>query len=121
MHEFGYCEGILDAVEQRATGRPVARVKVRIGTTHRIVQESLDTAFAVVAAGSVAEGAAIDMQVTPVTVHCQDCGADSTSLDPFPSCEACGSGQVELEGGDECLLESIELRPQTADAAGAGG
>ncbi len=30
MHEMSYCEGVLEAVLRRASGRPVARVGVRI-------------------------------------------------------------------------------------------
>jgi len=30
MHEAGYCHGVLHAVEDRASGRPVARIGVRV-------------------------------------------------------------------------------------------
>lgn len=125
MHEFGYCEGILEAVLNRAAGRPVERVKVRIGTTHRIDQESLDQAFAMVAAGTAAEGAAVDLEVTPVDVACHACGVASTSLDPLPECDSCGSQNVTVTGGHECLLVSIDLvaggmTPAATDAAAIG-
>lgn len=111
MHEFGYCEGILEAVEQRAAGRPVAGFTVRIGATHRIVKESLDQAFAMVATGTVAEGADIVLDVVPVTVSCGSCGRTSTSMDPLATCSGCGSPDVSVSGGDELLLESITLQP----------
>jgi hydrogenase nickel incorporation protein HypA/HybF len=46
MHEFGLCEGIVDAIQRRAAGRPVARVRVRIGVLHRVVTEAFQHAFA---------------------------------------------------------------------------
>ena len=57
MHELGLCAGILEAVERRAAGRRVTRVRLRVGTLHRVVTPALDQAFELVAGGTVAEGA----------------------------------------------------------------
>lgn len=65
MHEFGYCEAILDAVERRAAGRQVARVRVRIGELHAVAEPALAQSFELAAAGSVADGAAIDLVTVP--------------------------------------------------------
>ena len=46
MHEYGMCDGIVDAIQRRAAGRRVARVKVRVGVMHRIVEEAFQHAFA---------------------------------------------------------------------------
>ena len=43
MHEYGMCDGIVDAIQRRAAGRRVARVKVRVGVMHRIVEEAFST------------------------------------------------------------------------------
>jgi hydrogenase nickel incorporation protein HypA/HybF len=61
MHEFGLCEGILDAVERRAAGREVAGVKVRVGQALRVVEPALDQAFLLASEGTLAEGAEIEM------------------------------------------------------------
>jgi hydrogenase nickel incorporation protein HypA/HybF len=65
MHEIGLCESLLDAVERRAAGRKVLGVKFRVGEQHRVVDEALDQAFELVAAGTVAEGAAVELVVVP--------------------------------------------------------
>lgn len=65
MHEIGLCEAILDAVERRAGGRRVTRVRVRIGSVHRVVEPALAQSFELVAAGSVADGADIDLVTVP--------------------------------------------------------
>ena len=54
MHEFGLCEGVLDAVRARARGREVAAIKVRFGVRHAVNAESLSLAFETVAAGTEA-------------------------------------------------------------------
>jgi hydrogenase nickel incorporation protein HypA/HybF len=65
VHEVGLCESLLDAVERRAAGRRVLGVKFRVGEQHRVVDEALDQAFELVAAGTVAEGAEVELEVVP--------------------------------------------------------
>ncbi|MCW2885939.1 MAG: hydrogenase expression/synthesis, HypA [Streptosporangiaceae bacterium] len=65
MHEFGLCEAILDAVENRAHGRRVTQVRVRIGAQHAVAEPALAQSFEMVAAGSVADGAAIELVTVP--------------------------------------------------------
>jgi hydrogenase nickel incorporation protein HypA/HybF len=65
VHEVGLCEALLDAVERRAAGRRVLGVKFRVGEQHRVVDEALDQAFELVAAGTVAEGAHVELEVVP--------------------------------------------------------
>jgi len=109
VHEVALGEAILDAVERRAAGRKVRRVKVRVGTLHRVVGPALDQGFALVSEGSVAEGAELEMVVIPVTVTCRTCGEHHHSDDQQWLCVACGSEDVEVEGGEELMLESLEL------------
>jgi hydrogenase nickel incorporation protein HypA/HybF len=61
MHEVSLGEAILDAVERRAAGRKVRRVKVRVGTMHAVVGPALDQGWELVSEGSVAEGSALDV------------------------------------------------------------
>jgi len=109
MHEVALGEAILDAVERRAAGRKVRRVKVQIGTLHRVVGPALDQGFALVSEGSVAEGAELDIVTVPVTVTCRSCGEHHHSEDQQFVCLACGSEDVDVDGGEELLLESLEL------------
>jgi hydrogenase nickel incorporation protein HypA/HybF len=111
MHELGMCEGILDTALRRAAGRPVTRVRVRVGVLHRAVGPAMEQAFELVAAGTEAEGAELDLVVLPVRVACRACGAEREADELLIACPACGSGELDLAGGDELLLESIELAP----------
>ncbi len=108
MHEIGLAEAILEAVEKRADGRPVTRAKVRAGALLRVVEPSMDMAFQLVTEGTVAEGAAIDVVVTPARLSCRACGHHGSTLDPLAVCPSCGKGDVDVTGGDELVLESIE-------------
>ncbi len=105
---MSYCEGVLEAVERRAAGRPVARVGVRIGAVHRVVADAFEQSFRIAAAGGPAEGAATEVTVVPVRGHCMDCRHDFDSSDPSPACPACGALDVATEGGDEVVLEWLQ-------------
>ena len=109
MHEFGLCEDILGAVERRAAGRRVTGVRVRVGAAHRVSEAALAQAFELVAAGTVAAGATLD--VVPVLMHvtCRSCGAQAESEDAFGRCSACEGTDLDVRGGDELLLESIQI------------
>jgi hydrogenase nickel incorporation protein HypA/HybF len=112
VHELGLCEGILDAVQRRAAGRRVTRVRVRVGAQHRVVPSAFDQSFALVAQGTVADGASVDLVVVPVRVKCLDCGHEAEAADPLAACPACGGLDLESTGGDELILEAIHVEEE---------
>jgi len=111
MHEAGYCHGVLHAVEDRAAGRPVARIGVRVGSLHRIVPAAFEQSFQMMAAGGVADGAGAEVTVVPATGNCGSCSRQFETADPPVACPYCGSFDVRATGGDELTLEWVEYRP----------
>jgi len=108
MHELGMCSSIVEAVERRAEGRRVARVKVRVGQLHHVHPDAFEQSFAIAAAGGVAERASAELVLLPVQARCGSCRSTWQSGDVPMSCPECGGLGVELVGGDELILESIE-------------
>lgn len=84
MHEIGYCEGILEAVEARADGRRVVGVRVRVGEQHRVVGDALEQSFALVATGTLADGASVEL----VTVPGDEVILESIELAPAEAADA---------------------------------
>jgi hydrogenase nickel incorporation protein HypA/HybF len=111
MHEFGLCEGVLAAVRQRAGGRQVAGIRVRFGVRHAVDAESLAQAFAMVAEGTEAAGATVELVTVPVTITCADCGFSGETGDLLATCPRCAGTDVRISGGDEMILESIRYVP----------
>jgi hydrogenase nickel incorporation protein HypA/HybF len=108
MHELGLCSSIVNAVEQRAGERPVVRVRVRVGRLHHVHPEAFDQSFAVAAMGTVAQDASAELVLLPITARCNGCGGEWEAEEIPLSCPTCGAVDVELTGGDELTLESIE-------------
>jgi hydrogenase nickel incorporation protein HypA/HybF len=111
MHEFGLCEGVLAAVRQRAGGRKVAGIRVRFGVRHAVDEESLAQAFGMVAEGTEAAGAAVELVTVPATMSCPDCGFSGETTDLLATCPRCAGTDVRISGGDEMVLESIRYEP----------
>ena len=122
MHEYGLSEGVLEAVRQRAHGRKVASFRVRFGVRHAVVAESLEQAFSMVAAGTEAADAKIDLVTVPATISCRDCGLSAETTDLLIACPRCGGDNTDISGGDEMVLESVTYEaPAAAAAAAAAG
>jgi hydrogenase nickel incorporation protein HypA/HybF len=111
MHEFGLCEGVLDAVRSRARGRRVTAIRVRFGVRHAVDAESLAQAFQIVAAGTEAADAAVELVTVPAQVTCRDCGSSAETTDLLAVCPRCANTDVQLSGGDEITLESVTYAP----------
>jgi hydrogenase nickel incorporation protein HypA/HybF len=107
MHEFGLSQGLLDAVRHRANGRPVAGVRIRAGVRHGVDQASLAQAFAMLATGTEADGATLELVTVPARLRCRSCGAGAPVTDLLATCPACRSDDVHLDGGDDLVLESL--------------
>jgi hydrogenase nickel incorporation protein HypA/HybF len=114
MHEFGLAEGILEAVQARAGGRRVAWVRVRAGVRHGVDEPSMAQAFGLLAVGTEAAGANLELVQVPVQMHCWSCGHTGPTGDLLAICPTCQGEEVELTGGDELTLESIGYQPATA-------
>jgi hydrogenase nickel incorporation protein HypA/HybF len=110
MHELGLCTSIVDAIERRAGERSVAHVRVRVGKLHHVHPEAFEQSFMVAAMGTVAENAAAELILLPVRAGCGNCDASWDADDMPVVCPACGSTEIELLGGEELVLESIEYR-----------
>ncbi len=110
MHEIGMCESVLAAVEKRADGRPVAKIKVRAGAMLRVVPDAFAQAFELVSAGTVADGATTDVEIVPLEATCRECDAHVQTVEPVPVCPECGAVSLVRENGDELILEWVKYR-----------
>jgi hydrogenase nickel incorporation protein HypA/HybF len=117
MHEFGLCEGIVEAIQRRAAGRSVVHVRVRVGVLHRVVEEAFQQAFSHAAAGTEAENAAVDLVVIPARAVCRTCREEVESADVITVCPKCTGIDLDLTEGEELILESLEYAEPAASSA----
>jgi len=112
MHELAVCQSMLGqiemvAIENHATR--VHRVKIQVGPLSGVEPQLLQQAFPIAVAGSIADQAVLEIELLPIRIECQRCGAESEATANKLVCGNCGHWQTRLLSGDEMLLTSVEL------------
>jgi len=109
MHEMPLAEGILEVALQAAGDRPVRRVRVRAGALQRVVPDSLQFCFELVAAGTPAADAHLLIELVPARLRCRRCNTETEQVSPPFLCGACGDPDVEYVSGEELMVDGVEL------------
>jgi hydrogenase nickel incorporation protein HypA/HybF len=119
VHELGLCEAIVDAAEARAGGRRVRSLTVTVGGAHAADEAALRQSMAMVAVGTVVEGAELEIRLDPVRVRCTSCGAESTGTEGIGTavCPRCHGVDVQLVGGGATVLERLDLEDAPSSPA----
>lgn len=108
MHELSLCAAIASIAEEHADGQPIDEVRVDIGKLRQVVPATLVYCWDVFVSGTALEGSSLCVNHVPARFDCRACGR-TTEIDfPVFRCE-CGSTDVELTGGEELLVTSLEL------------
>jgi hydrogenase nickel incorporation protein HypA/HybF len=109
MHEMPLAEGILEVALRAAEDQPIRRVRVRAGALQRVVADSLQFCFELAAAGTPAAEALLDLAILPARLRCRHCQAETEVMAPPFLCGSCGDPDVAYVGGDELLVDGVEL------------
>lgn len=113
MHEVGIARTILESVEERlrrgeVRGK-VRAVRLRVGRMSSVVPESLKFGFEVLSRGTALEGARLEIEEVPVRARCRACGEGLEIDEPCFLCGKCGSPDLEVLGGTELLIDSLDV------------
>ncbi len=110
MHELSLCGAIYDIAERAAGGRDVAVIHLQVGALRQVVPDTLTYCWMVVCDDTPLAGSQLDLELCPAMLHCAACEHDSTlRRELVMRCQACGSDQVTVTGGEELLVTSLEL------------
>ena len=112
MHEVGIMQSVLAAAEREARaagGDRVHEVRLRIGRLAGVVAESLEYAFEVLRAGTLAEEAHLAIEEVPAACWCGACSAEFEAPDLLCECPRCGALSTELRRGRELEIASLEI------------
>jgi hydrogenase nickel incorporation protein HypA/HybF len=121
MHELAIAESMVAIASNHARGRRITLVEVKVGHLRQVVPSALLFAWDLVAAGTPAEGSELRIEEVPAAGICRACGAESV-LAGFPlTCARCGGLDVEVTGGEELLVDSLELEEPILQANSMNG
>lgn len=112
MHEMSLVESVREIVEDtaRAHGaRRVAIVRLRIGALASVEPQALRFCFDVVMKGSVADGAALEIEIVPGSAWCWDCERSVLLAAGDAPCPACGGHRLQVTGGTDMRVHDIDI------------
>lgn len=113
MHEFSIAEGIVEAVvtELDELGIEPARLRqvhLEIGKMRQIIPETLEFAFQQMAAEKGFGESELAIEVKPVSGTCSECSWQGELEEMLFVCPECGSRKLEITGGKELQLTTME-------------
>ena len=117
MHELSVCQAMLRQIQEIAASESASAVNtvvVRIGPLSGVEPELLRQAFPIATAGSVADGAELQVEELPIRVRCLQCGAETEARINRLVCGSCADYRTRVLSGDEMLLASVELTRDTS-------
>jgi hydrogenase nickel incorporation protein HypA/HybF len=112
MHEVALAESVRSIVEEAARnaacGR-VATVVLEIGELAAVEVEALRFCLEVVLRGSVAEGAAVEVEPVAGAGWCPACAATVPLHQRFDPCPRCGAYGLRPTEGTQLRVKAVEL------------
>ncbi len=108
MHEMALTQDLLELVEERFRGRRVTRVVLEVGKLAAVLPDAFRFCFELCAAGTVAEGAELEIIETLGSGRCRRCQALVPMQCLFGVC-VCGCEDLELISGSELQLKAVEV------------
>lgn len=112
MHEMSLCESILQIMEQQAGVQQYSKVKkiwLEIGRLSGVEVEALRFSFDIVAQGSLAENAMLEIVEIPGQAWCLPCSRHIVIEQLYDVCPHCGSRQLQVNQGDQMRIKEMEV------------
>lgn len=109
MHELSLMRSIVGTCVERAEGRRVKSVRLRVGALSGVEVHALRFCFDVCTEGTVLAGAALTIDEVPGRAECRACG-ERVALERFVAVCPCEKrARLTVLSGDELLIDSMEV------------
>ena len=115
MHELSVTESILNIVLKHAQtngAEKIIAISLKIGELSELVGDCIQHYFDYMSKGTIAEGAKIDVERSPIIFQCRDCQRTfEVSLRDTKdfACTNCGRSNVSLLSGREFYIKDITI------------
>ena len=113
MHELSLAEGLIEQVKRAVREAGAVRVTslhLRIGALSGVDPDALRFGFDVAARGTLLDGAALELTLVPVVIHCPACVADVELPDiQHFRCPRCGTPSADVRDGRDLTIETVEV------------
>jgi hydrogenase nickel incorporation protein HypA/HybF len=122
MHELAAVTALLQVALDTAIeagARRVLAVDIVVGDLTSMVDDSVQFYFDLLSRDTAAAGAVLRFRREPAIAACRDCGGREPVRPPLsPMCAHCGSHAVEVTGGRQFHVESVEVSDEGSGRQG---
>ena len=112
MHELAIARNIVniavDAAEKEGA-KKIIQINVVAGELRGIVPEQLTFNFGLMAENTIASGAYLHLEITPVVCRCRTCQSEFPVKNYNYVCTKCRSQNIETLSGSELRVKDIEV------------
>jgi hydrogenase nickel incorporation protein HypA/HybF len=112
VHEMAIARGIVDIAVAAATregAQRITRINVVAGELRGIVPLQMTFCFSVVAEGTIASDALLNLELTPIKARCRQCDHTFIVEDHNYVCPDCHGQEVQTVAGMELRVRDIEV------------
>ena len=112
MHELAIAQSIINIairVAKENGRKKISMVRIQVGEFRGVIQEQLVFSFAFAAEGTPAEGAKLEVEVTPIEALCESCGKEFRVKNFHFQCPGCKGTSVRAIKGQELKILDLEL------------
>ncbi len=123
MHELSLTEHILTyAIEeaQKQNATRISKIHLLLGPLSDMVPDCIQMYMDLLAEDTPAEGVRIEATQLPLKVRCKSCGKESEITRRNIACPYCGSLKLQINGGREFLIDSLEVTNDGNQSAPSG-
>jgi len=112
MHEFWVTENILDIAlkeAEKAQARKITKINLVVGELTGFAPDCIEFYFDTMSKNTIAEKASLQFELTPAQLRCRDCSSVFEPKEGGWQCPKCHSQSVEITGGRDLYLASMEV------------
>lgn len=112
MHELVLCQSVLNVLREQARihhFERVTTVRLEIGALSCVSRNAIEFCFAVVARGTLAEGAGLEVIELLGRAWCLDCDIAVAIRERHDACPRCGGYRLRIVQGDEMRIKELEV------------
>lgn len=112
MHELAITQSMFEIVLKQAEqskAKKVTKINLVIGEMTGVVSDCIQFYMDFLSKGTAAEGVIVSVNSVPPIAKCRDCGKTFTVKELEWTCPHCAGINLDITGGKELFVESIEV------------
>jgi hydrogenase nickel incorporation protein HypA/HybF len=109
MHELSFVRRVVAIACERAGGRRVRAVHLRVGELSGVDVAAVQFCYEVCADGTAVAGSRLEIERVPGAARCTGCGRALALEEPVAVCPCERGALLERTAGDELLVTALEV------------